>query len=189
MNLGKIGTIAWHEYIVNVRRIGFLVVTFLFPALGALGLFVALFFSGEATSVIRSQLVTEKKKTGVVDESHLFMPLRAPFDKDFVAFNDEPSAKQALLSNQIDAYAIVATDYMTTGNVTVYYKGGITGLSNLNFSDLSTMFVQNLLAGKVDDKTLSRASEPINSTLITLDDKGNPTKSNTWSIVAGFVAP
>ena len=54
-SLGSILTIAGHEYVVNVRRPGFIFFTLLIPALGALTLVVAGFFSGQAASFFASQ--------------------------------------------------------------------------------------------------------------------------------------
>ncbi len=185
----KVWIIARHEYIVNVRRIGFIFVTLLFPALGAVGLFIAVFFSGQATTLLRSQFATETQKIGVVDQSRMFTPIRAEFAKRFVAFDDENAAKQALLSDQIGAFIVIPSDYLATGKITSYIKSGLSGLTNLGSGDLTEFLVSGLLAGKVDAAYLTRASDPVELTPVTLDNKGNPAKSGGFSFIAGFVAP
>ena len=79
-NLGSILTIARHEYIINVRRPGFIFFTLLIPALGALTLVIAGFFSGQAASFFETQfsgLGGSSKPVGVVDHSGLFVPIPA----------------------------------------------------------------------------------------------------------------
>ena len=53
----KAWIIARHEYVGNVRRIGFIIMTSLVPLLGLLGLLVAAFFSGQAGSLFERQFV------------------------------------------------------------------------------------------------------------------------------------
>ena len=70
-----ISIIARHEYVTNVRRPAFIFFTSLIPVLGLITLIISCFFSGQAASVIRSQFVPEKTKTGIVDDSRLFLPV------------------------------------------------------------------------------------------------------------------
>ncbi len=187
--MSKVWIIARHEYAVNVRRVGFIFVTLLFPALGALGLFIAVFFSGQATSLLRSQFSAEAQKTGVVDQSRMFTPIRVGYAKRFVAFSDEDLAKQALLSDQIGAFIVIPSDYLATGKITSYTKSGLSGITSLGSKDLNEFLVSGLLAGKVDQTYLARASNPVDLTPVTLDNEGNPSKSGGFSFIAGFVAP
>ena len=111
MNVNKVRIIAWHEYIVNVRRIGFIFITLLFPALGMIGLVIAGFFSGQATSFLRTQFAREARKIGIVDQSGLFTPIAPQFAEDFIAFSDEDAAKRALLADQVGAFVVISSDY------------------------------------------------------------------------------
>ncbi len=189
MRLDKIATIAWHEYVVNVRRIGFIFVTLLFPALGLLGLIAAGFFSGQMLSLARSQFVPPAKPAGIVDDSRLFTPIASVFAKGFVAFDDEESAKRALLAEKIRAYYVIASDYLATGQVTAYTENIISGSASTESGDLRTFLVNGLLTGKVNDATLTRATNPIKLDLVTLDSKGNRQGGGSFSFIAGFVAP
>ena len=86
MSPHKIAIIAWHEYSVNVRRIGFIFVTLLFPALGVIGLVVAALFGGQAANLARTQFTPQIKVVGIVDQSKLFTPISAQFADRFVSW-------------------------------------------------------------------------------------------------------
>ena len=189
MNVNKVRIIAWHEYIVNVRRIGFIFITLLFPALGMIGLVIAGFFSGQATSFLRTQFAREARKIGIVDQYGLFTPIAPQFAEDFIAFSDEDAAKRALLADQVGAFVVISSDYLATGKVTSYTKSGIDNVASVGSRDLSALLINGLLSGKVDDAYLKRASDPVKLTPVTLDAKGKPTTGGVTSIIAGFVAP
>src|SRR5215467_4705160 len=99
--LRNILTIARHEYAVNVRRFGFIFVTLLIPALGALSLVIFAFFSGQAANFFSSQFGgagSATRAVGVVDQSGLIAPAafqKPQFAGHFVAFPDETAARQA----------------------------------------------------------------------------------------------
>jgi ABC-type Na+ efflux pump permease subunit len=54
--MGKILIVARHEYLANVRRIGFIIMTASVPLLGLVGLLVATFFGGQASTFLERQL-------------------------------------------------------------------------------------------------------------------------------------
>ncbi|HEX7589026.1 MAG TPA: ABC transporter permease [Anaerolineae bacterium] len=189
MNLHKIAIIAWHEYSVNVRRPGFIFVTLLFPALGFIGLVVAALFGGQAANLARAQLTPQRRSSGIVDQSRLFTPIPAQFADRYVAYADQDAAKQALQSDQVGSFVVIPPDYLSTGKLTSYTKEGFSNLTNDDPTALRTFLVSGLLTGKVDPALLTRASRPTDTTIVTLDSKGNPTTGGDMSIVAGFIAP
>ncbi len=86
-------TIAWHEYVTNVRRPGFIFATLLIPALGLIGLVVATFFSGQAGAFLESQFRPEGATLiGVVDHSALFRQVPAAYADQYRVFPDEAAA-------------------------------------------------------------------------------------------------
>ncbi len=130
MSMNKIAIIAWHEYSVNVRRIGFIFVTLLFPALGLLGLVVGALFAGQATNLVRTQFTPQVRTAGIVDHSKLFTPIPAQFANRYVEFPDEDTAKQTLLSDKIGSFVVIPTDYLATGKITSYTQGGFSNITN-----------------------------------------------------------
>ena len=189
--MNNIRIIAWHEYLVNVRRGGFIFTTLLFPALGVIGLIVATFFSGQASSFFQNQFEPGVQLVGVVDHSGLFTPIPDRFARQLAAFPDEASAKRALLDKQITAYIVIPEDYVTSGGLTAYSRGGFNSAIAVDRDVLNPFLLHGLLSGQVDDSVLKRATDPGQLTRVTLDDQGQPTfgdGSNPFSFVAGFIA-
>lgn len=191
MSLQKISIIARHEYLVNVRRIAFIFVTLLIPALGLLGVVVTAFFSGQASNFFQRQFVPETPRVGVVDRSGLYVPIAAQFEGRFISFPDEASATRALLADEINTFIVIPRDYIQSGQVTNYTKPGgfMSSAAAADSSTLRTFLVSGILAGKVDANILTRATKPFDLQSITLDSKGNPAAGGSFSVIAGFVAP
>ena len=191
MDLGKVSIIARHEYIVNVRRIAFILVTLLIPALGLLGVIVTAFFSGQASSFFERQFAPEAIRVGVVDQSGLYVPIAPRFANRFLAFPNEESATRALLADQVNTFVVIPRDYMQSGRVTAYAKQGgfMSSATATDSSTLRAFLVYGVLAGKVDPMTLGRATQPLDLQTTTLDAKGNPATGGAFSLVAGFIAP
>src|SRR5258708_16373970 len=110
---GSILTIAGHEYVINVRRPGFIFFTLLIPALGVLTLIIAGFFSGQAASFFASQFGggASSKPVGAVHHPGPFVPIKPAYAKTFTALPDEATARQALLAQRIDAYVVIPATY------------------------------------------------------------------------------
>ncbi len=185
----RIWKIARHEYITNVWRPSFLFVTLLIPAMGTIALIIAAFFSGETSRFISSQFVPRIRTVGLVDESGLFTPIPASYANRFVAYSDEEAAKSALVTDETSGYVVIPRDYIDSGKVTIYAKGGFGDATSIDSTTLRSFLVEGLLAGKVDPALVTRASRPASSTVITLDSKGQRTTSGPFSFVAGFLAP
>ncbi len=185
-----IRTIAWHEYVVNVRRPGFIFATLLIPALGLIGLIIATFFSGEAAGFFREQFGGSERVVGVVDRSGLYAPIPAQFAGDFTGFADEAAARAALLDERIAAYVVIPADFVDSGAVTAYSPGGFGGTIALDSDTLDPFLIHGLLAGRVDAGVLRRASDPADLTIVTLDDAGQPTSGtdSPLAFVGGFIA-
>ena len=192
-NLGSILTIARHEFAINVRRPGFIFFTLLIPALGALTLLIAGFFSGQAASFFASQFggSSSSKPVGVVDHSGLFVPIRPGFANAFTALPDEDSARRALLSQTIAAYVVIPADYLAKGDLSSYTTGGfIESASAVDSDALRAFLVHGLLDGQVDPAHAARAANPANVTPVTLDENGRPRNGvSAASAIAGFIIP
>src|SRR5579859_5127413 len=192
-SLGAILTIARHEYIVSVRRAGFIFFTLLIPALGLIGLVVFGFFSGQASNFFVNTFsgAGSSRPVGVVDQSGLFTPIRPQFAQRYIAFAGEPAARRALLAQQVAAYIVIPVNYLSTGAITSYATGGfVESAAAVDNDALRAFLVQSLLGGKVDSALLQRVSNPADVTPVTLDQNGQPRSGvSTASAIAGFIIP
>jgi ABC-2 type transport system permease protein len=192
-SLPSILTIAGHEYVVNVRRAGFIFFTLLIPALGLIGLIIAGFFSGQAANFFATQFggLGNSKPVGVVDHSGLFTPIRPQFASDYTALSDEDAARQALLAQHISAYIVIPADYLASGMINSYSTSGfIESASAVDSDALRAFLVHELLDGKTDPALVERAGNPADVTPVTLDENGRPRSGvSAASAVAGFIIP
>lgn len=182
--------IAVHEYVTNVRRPGFILVTLLIPAFGVITLLIAALFSGQATQFLTSQFAPQTRKSGVVDESHLFTPIPSNLSNRFEAYGDETTARRALVTGRVGSVIVIPPDYVQTGKITAYTMGDFgSAAATADSTALRTLLVQGLLAGKVDPQLVERASRPVNLTLVSLDESGKPSSGSPFSIVSNVLAP
>jgi len=172
----KIGVIARHEYLVNVRRAGFIIMTALVPLLGGLGLLIASFFGGQAASFLERQFAPEPKGVGIVDESGAFTPILPAYEGAFVAFADEDTGRAALQSDEISTLLIIPGNYIETGEVLI--RSTISGIGGAAISDsdrIQAFFIDHLLQDKVDPALRKRLANPIEPVLLSLEGKDRPT--------------
>jgi ABC-2 type transport system permease protein len=191
-NLGRAATIALHEYVINVRRLGFIFFTLLPPALGLIGLVVVAFFSGQASRFVENQFAPKTELIGIVDQSGLFPSIPPAFANEFVHFADEAAAQRALADNTIGAFIAIPPDYVASGKITAYVKEGgfLSGAALTDSSSLTPFLVNGLLAGKVDETLIQRAGAPAQITPVTVGAQGRPTAgASAFSTFSGFLIP
>lgn len=194
-------TVAWHEYVTNVRRPGFIFTTLLIPAFGLIGLIIVTFLSGQAMDMLRNEFISrDSRPVGVVDHSGLYTPIAAEFTEDFRAYPDEAAARAALLDETIDAYLIIPADYVTGGALTAYTRSGGNSFQDIILQDiialkrdkLNPLLVHGLAADKLDAVTLTRVSDTGAGDFlpIRLDAQGNPVaeEASPFAFLGGMIA-
>ena len=181
--------IARHEYLVNVRRVGFIVMTALVPLLGAAGLLIAAFFGGQAAAFFASTFVPETREIGMVDRLGTFTPILPQYQDTVQLFGDEEAARAALQADEIASLLVIPEDYIETGRVIMTSKGG--GFSTAILEDSDTMqafFVDHLLGEEVDAALRERVADPIEPVLVSLGEEGEP-EGGPLSIVLNLIVP
>jgi ABC-2 type transport system permease protein len=185
----KILIVARHEYLVNVRRVGFIVMTALVPVLGAIGLIIAAFFGGQAASFLTSTFVPEEGNIGVVDEQGSFTPILPEYQDRITAFPDEEQGRAALRSEEIDALLVIPADYMDSGKVSIITREGGFSAAVLEDSDtLQSFFVDHLLREETDQKLRARLADPIEPVLVSLEGEGEA-EGGPLSVILNMMVP
>ncbi len=182
--------VAGQELWINLRRPGFILMTLLIPALGALALLLASVFGSDLGDAIGSQFTPQDTRTGYVDPGGFLDASPPQYAGQFIAYPDETSARAALVAEEIDSFMVLPEDYMQTGRVVVYGIGG--GFSTFVAADegnLRGFLVASLLAGKVDQITQERALMPMRLETITLDEAGQESEKSSFSLLGDFVLP
>ena len=134
MNLRKVWTIARHEYITNIRRTGFIIMTLIVPAIGFLALFLSMFSGKAMVEVLVKTVGGLEKPYAVVDECGPFHPILPEFQKDFILYPDRAAARKAVDEKKAQAALIIPADFIEKGVVYVYSSEGTLALASLSDS-------------------------------------------------------
>jgi ABC-2 type transport system permease protein len=191
MNWRKIWVIGRHEYLTNVKRLGFIIMTAIVPALGVLGLLAATIFGGEARQIgeFLERQLTGGKPNGVIDLSGTFTPIQADYQENFILYPDEAAAVVALEAEEISNALLIPEDYLETGKVIVLTRGSGFGAAEVSDSaEVRAFFVDHLLAGRVDTEIRRRAAEPLRAEPRVISG-GRTQGEGPLSFVFTFVVP
>ncbi len=171
----KMWIIARHEYLVNVRRAGFIIMTALVPLLGVLGLLIAAFFGGQASAFFERQFAPEPKEIGVVDHLGAFTPLLPAHQDRYYLFADEETGRAALWSDEITTLLVIPEDYIQSGQVMIFSKGsGFSAAVLEDSAGVRAFFVDHLLRDEVYPALRKRLADPIEPVLVSLEAEGQP---------------
>ncbi len=193
MDWRKVWVVARHEYLVNVRRAGFIIMTAIVPVLGVAVLVFGTFFAGQARQLgnfLAEQFDAATQTTGVVDHSGYFSPLLPEYRDKFILYESEAQAEAALLTEEVSSLLVIGEDYLETGRVVVVTTGS--GFGAAAVSDSSTMrafFVDHLLADQVDPALQNRAANPLDVEPRMISSGGETQGEGPWGFVFTFVVP
>ncbi|MEJ2556561.1 MAG: ABC transporter permease [Anaerolineae bacterium] len=185
----KVWIIARHEYLVNVRRVGFILLTVLVPLLGGIGLLIAVFFSGQASTFLERQFAPEQKDAGVVDHLGTFTPILPAYQDRYRLFSDEAAGRAAVKSDEITALLIIPQDYVQSGQVILVSKeGGFSAAMLEDSTSVRRFFVDHLLRKDVSQALRQRVADPVNPVLVSLKGEG-PSQASPLSMVLSLMLP
>ena len=163
--------VAKHEFLATVKTKGF-IFSLILPLLILLPMVFAIGFIPQMTSETPHTI-------GFVDETGTLQT-----SENFIKFGDVGNAKKALLENEITAFFVLPANYLETGKISVYSKGGF--FSPRPTSSIEGFLMDNLLRESDLDETLKeRIKEPANEEVITLNEKGEVEEKSG----VGFLIP
>lgn len=183
--MNKVWIIAQREYLVNVRRVGFLLFTFGIPFIGLIILLGGAFFSGSVSNFFDEQFSNGRDEAdivGIVDEAALLTPLLPDYAERYRLYTSEETAQAALRTEELVAVALLPADYMTSGHVTmitVESGGGIQGLTPISNEEMRDLLRAHLLRDQPDAQLRDRLLNPFDPTRITLPANQTTTAEST----------
>jgi len=193
MDWHKVWVVARHEYLVNVRRAGFIIMTAIVPLLGIVVLLFGAFFAGQARKLgefFEKQFEVGDTAIGVVDWSGYFSPILPPYQEDFVIYGSEAEAEAALEAEEVSKVLVIEEDYLETGQVVVMSMGS--GFSAAAVSDSRTVrafLVDHLLTGEVDPALQERAANPMHVESRVISAGGETRGEGAWGFAFTFIIP
>jgi len=169
--MNKAWIVARHEFSVTVKRVWFVIATFVLPFVFA-GIGYGMHSVGQR-AVEESIASVRNKPLGFVDR---WGPLSER--KGFLKFQDEDAARKALLAKSIGSYVVVPEDYLQKGEVQVMTLRRPT-LMTAQQPPLPPGVREWLLDAVLQDAApdrLKRAKAPFDPRMVFLDEKGNPSQ-------------
>jgi len=163
--VNKIAVITRFELKSVFARRMFWITTGLLPAVGVIVILVG--------RLVASLANTEPSLVGYVDQWGK-LPAEAPAGLHLQAYIDPDQARRDLLDKDIEAYYVIPSDYVQTGNI-LRFKRASSGI----FSEgdgvpalLNSLLVQALVADQVSSDIAARIQVPAVIETVRLDDQG-----------------
>lgn len=193
MDLRKVWIVARHEFLTNVRRAGFIIMTAIVPLLGIVVLLIGTLFAGQAQQLgqlIERQFEVGDQPIGVVDRSGFFSSVMEGYQEDFVAYASEAAAEEDLKAEKVSRVLVIGEDYVDTGRVVALSVGSGFGAAAVGDSSRVRAFlVDHLLVGEVDAALRARAASPIFAEPKVISSAGKTQGEGAWGFVFTFIVP
>lgn len=166
----KTKIVAVTEFITNVKRKEFIILTFLLPLILFMSMVIPLLFMQTVSH--------EREILGVVDETGAVLPILKERYQDYNIgeIKTAVEARQLLENDSISGYIVIPKDFLKIGKASYYSKIQLSSLSpaNLNLERiLSDIVIENLLLDKgIPKETINKVKNPIEMERITVTKKG-----------------
>lgn len=185
----NIWTIAQREYLVNLRRWGFLFFTLAIPALGLIALAVMAFANlnmGGAFTFISPETESKTTHIGVVDNAGVIEPILPGYAERFQIYPDEEAGIDAVRAAEIDALLVLPETYTESGRLRMIApSGGMESLSVLSSDEARDFLVAHLLRDHVEPELRELVANPYNVERITLEEES----ASPGEAALGFMIP
>ena len=187
--MNKVWIIAWHEYRVNVRRPGFIIMTLLIPLLGLVALLIGAFFGGQAGAAMTDFFAGGNRSTAVVDQSGRFTPILPAYAERYRLYPDEAAGTAAVEAETARRLIVIPADYVENGRIRVLTnEGSFSALDIEDSGSLRGFFIDHLARDIPDDALRARLSDPFRAQVVSLTGQ-EQSAGGVLSSVLGFVVP
>lgn len=173
-----------HEFRKVVRSRSFILLTLALPLIVILG-----FGIYKGVQELYHPGAPEEIKIGYVDQTGMFDEYTSQPGAQFILYDGEEKAKEALLDKEIKEYFVIPSDYLSSGMITRYTMAREAQPAEKTKGQIQNFLVSNLLADKVSPEIMQRVENPVLISSIRLDEKGEiaPGQSTFSSYFLPFV--
>lgn len=181
--MNKTGLIARHEFLVNIKRKAFLILTLALPVLLLLVILASQIITG-------LQKPPEKVETiGYVDETGTFTKYTQQEKVELALFDSQGDANNAMLNKDIKEYFVIPGDYLDTGLIYRFTLDRELETSGEATTVIRDFLLSNLLEGKTTPEITERVKAPLNmvSTLLTKTGEVAPNQGGFASFVIPYI--
>jgi len=179
--VNKTGLIARHEFLVNIKRKAFLILTLALPV------FLLLVMLASQVIVGLQKPPAEIEKIGYVDEIGAFSQYTEQERIELVRFESQGDANNALFDKNIKEYFVIPGDYVDTGLIYRFTLDRELEPGGEATTVIRNFLLSNLLEGKTTPEITERVKAPLNmvTTLLTKTGAVAPNQGG----FAAFVIP
>jgi ABC-2 type transport system permease protein len=170
-----------HEFRKTLKRTGFIILTLIVPLLALLGIGIFHFVSGITGPP------AEVTKIGYVDEMGGFDQIVSQGNYDFIRYDTQATATQALLNKEVPQYFIIPREFVSAGTINIYSTQRSLGPSQATTTAIQQFLTTNLLTGKVSTEVITRVETSLNIIPVTLTSTG--TLAPQQGGYANFIVP
>jgi ABC-2 type transport system permease protein len=157
-----------HEFFQVVRRKGFYLITLGLPFIAFMGLLI----NDVVKDMDGEPQAPEVQTIGYVDKAGMFRAYTEQSSVTFIAYSDDDTALQAVLSGEIEEYFIIYENYLEDGVVERYTTEKELEVPAQTWYRIRDFMLNNLLASEVDTQLLERAKHPLVMNSWYLDESG-----------------
>ncbi len=182
----KTKIVAITEFITNVRRKEFIILTFLLPLILLMAMIMPLFFM--------ETISHEKETLGVVDETGVVLPILAERYKDSIIreLSNLEEARTLLESNNISSYIFIPKEFLDNGKASYYSKVQLASFSSANINlerILSDIAIESLLQENgVSKEIINKVKSPIEMERVIVTKKGEEVET-PFSFFGNYLLP
>jgi ABC-2 type transport system permease protein len=142
--VNKTALIFRHEFFHTIRRVGFIIMTFIIPVLALLG--IGIF---HLVNEIVTPAEVKEETIGYIDQAGGFDGYTVQGIIHFVPYENPEVATEALVTRSISEYIIIPPDYLSTGIINRYTLEKQVETPPPKAAAMRNFLTSNILSGKV----------------------------------------
>jgi ABC-2 type transport system permease protein len=157
-----------HEFLQAVKKVGFIVLTFIVPVLALLAIGVF-----ELVTTLTEPSASEVTTIGYVDQVGVFDDRTDQGLIKLIPFESREEATKALVSKDVSEYIVIPSDYTSSGTIQRYTLAKELMTPQVTTYLIKSFLTWNLLKDDVTPETITSIVTPLNLEVTRLDENGD----------------
>jgi ABC-2 type transport system permease protein len=173
-----------HEFLQAIKKVGFIVMTFIVPVLALLAIGVF-----ELVTTLTEPSAKEVTIVGYVDEVGIFSDQTDQGLIKLIPFASREYATQALVRRDVSEYIVIPSDYTSSGTIQRYTLAKELGVPSITTYLIESFLAWNLLKDDVSPEIIASIVSPLNLEVTRLDENGDiaQEQGNIGNIIIPFI--
>jgi ABC-2 type transport system permease protein len=157
-----------HEFLQTIKKVGFIVLTFIVPVLALLAIGVF-----ELVTTLTEPSAKEVTVVGYVDEVGIFRDQTDQGLIKLIPFPSREEATQALVGRDVSEYIVIPSDYTSSGTIQRYTLAKELMTPSITAYLIESFLTWNLLKDDVSPEVITSIVSPLNLEVTRLDENGD----------------